>query len=368
MSFWLDRRLGLAPRATSIHGSAARFLLVEEWLWEAAARLDPLSEGAFRSWLEATAQSDLQEEARVRDLRRCSGLEALDLWHTVRGAGSHAREGEGGAFSSSFYLSAASMCWTWEIPRTYRLFSSFSTLDAGSGRATSGLLAALVARAVAEPPYRAGFSAWFFNALGRILAELRRVPWEASGKQEHRLWLEEIEDLVVESYEEGAAQRTSPATSPTMWGGEATEEEFGEVESRAAESGEPEFREEGPVDPHTLWRRLAFALSFAGQDLLRGFRALDPTDVLDRRAAQILSLLVGAWFGFEALDEQFGGELAQAEEALCRHLGVDPAERGEMFYELSRVQSMVSAVDEEASRNPEVARDPASFKSVTIAP
>lgn len=354
MSTRVEQRLGAAPPCAAVHGSAARSLLLEEWLWETTTRLDPLSETGFRRWLQGSSRAPMRTHRRVLHLRRRTRERVLTLWQERPDP-----VGEGHRLGSEFFLQAAACFAGLEVPAAYRFFSAFSSLDEGLGRASAGLSAALLARAVRESPYRAGFGAWFFNTGGRTLSILRRAAASGALGPPHGQWLERIEDLLVEGYEAGSAFRSAPEAGP-----------FKGAPGGAAGAGSGEAGSDLAVDPAVFWRRLAFALGYGRQDLARSLGVLAPADPVDRRVLLVCGLLIGAWYGYEALRDRMEEDPRRAEAELEGALGIDPALRAEMFYELSCLQTLVLTAEGEpkAGSRPPFRRGSARDETASQAP
>ncbi|MCB1033491.1 MAG: hypothetical protein KDD47_06620 [Acidobacteria bacterium] len=313
----MEHRLGFAPSSPDPHGAVFRHLVAEEWLWEVLARNSPLSEDGLRRWTEEQTQLAIRDERRIGKLRREALQEAREwLDSAPRPAGLGAVE----SFSSLPASSTACAFYGWEVSRVYAFFSGFSRRDVGTGRATAGLMAVLLAQAVAQTPYRAGLGTWFFNTAGRSLDILRRAQSKAAEGAVHSAWLDRIEESVVEGYEAGGgilAEARELSSSGTAARGDRADR----------------------VEPLEFWRVLAARLSSEKKDLerlLASFEAGTPAEVW---AARAVALLAGAWYGKAKLAELLGEEVCEAEAGLRRELAVDPEERAEMLFELSRMLS-----------------------------
>jgi hypothetical protein len=323
--------------------TGVRTVLVGEWLWEALAAGGDLSETAFAAWLEPFAKDGLPEAASLPWLERRRGEQAV-AWRAMVHAAHHPlepiqpenpffRPGLPVIFGPFLYLPLAAAFYQRPPVEVFLHFMDFSVLDQEHGRVVTGLLAALVAQAVTERPFQAGIGEWFFSAAGPVLADARgHVKAEGLGvatEAQHRAWLDEVEDALVEARELGLEARLGQmASGPFL-------ERVAERIYRPAITAGPGVRHGlAPYEPLLVLRQLAATAAYAGDDPARLLRLLAAGPGDADTLAFLMGTLVGAWYGRRALEALPGVDLEPVVAMLWRLFEVDLPLQAGMYGQL----------------------------------
>lgn len=311
-----------------------RLSLLHEWI----ATASELSERSFRRWLARPTWTDGARPAwlvRHRESQRAEWVEMLDGAHAAPpcDAGPFFRVGQPVFLGLYLYLDLAILDAPAPASEVFTKFASFSRLDQGYGRAVTGLLAALVARAAGAEPLgddlAGSFRAWLRDETDSVLAAAAIASDDAE--------LRRALALVQAATEEMRAFASERAR--------ATPKGFVEAlrASVYSDSARP-FARRASFDPLYAWMLVVAAVEHAAGDPWQTLHLLAGSPGDSDTIASIFGTLAGARVGRAALGtlerdgRRLEGDLRAVERLVAEVYGVDLDERVARFQRASTAE------------------------------